>query len=298
MSVRFRIAPDERGRVDKVIGRRYPAAGRRALARMFRAGRVRIDGAVAKKGDLVSDGAEVQLDFEPGADATVVAEDNPAVTCIYEDDDLVALNKLAGMASHPLAQGELGTAANVIVARYPECAGASDDPREAGLVHRLDTFTSGVLVAARNAEAWRAARQLFSDKAVDKTYLALVAGKVNEPGSCNEHLSRTGSHVSVVVQGLAARTDWQVVENFADYTLVRCTTHHGRRHQVRVHLAHAGHPIAGDSQYGGPTLVGLKGQFLHGDSVKLPHPVSGEELLLQAPLAPEQEALLESLRSA
>ena len=127
MSLCFRIAPDEQGRVDRAVARRYPLVGRRALARMFRAGRIRVQGAVVKKGDQVSAGVEVHLDFEPGS--TVVPFENPQLVSVHEDESLIAIGKLAGMPSHPLAPHETNTVANVIVARFPECASASDDPR-------------------------------------------------------------------------------------------------------------------------------------------------------------------------
>ena len=166
---------------------------------------------------------------------------------------------------------------------------------EAGLVHRLDTFTSGVLIAARNERVWTAMRALFSAKAVEKTYIALVAGQVTS-GSCDGPLSRRGSHVCVTQTGLPARTEWQPLERLGGFTLLRCATHHGRRHQVRVHLAHVGHPIAGDAKYGGAALPDLAGQFLHASTVTFVHPIDNKQLMVRAPLTAAQEALLARLR--
>ncbi len=296
MNVRFVIAPDEQGRIDKAIARRYPGTSRRALTRMFRAGRVRVDGRKASKGDMVTEGAQVELAFEPGGPTAAVAHDAPDVTIIFEDAAVVTINKPAGMPSHPLTAGETGTAANVIAARFPECTTAADDPREAGLVHRLDTFTSGVLVAARSSNAWQAVRQQFHDRTIAKTYLALVHGNVTEPGSCNEHLSGSGRIVRIVSQGQSATTRWQVTEQLGDYSLLRCTTEHGRRHQVRVHLAHAGHPIVGDELYGGRELAGLEGHFLHAETITLASPDGGGAVTITAPMPGARAALLASLR--
>lgn len=295
MSVRFCIAPHEVGRIDRALAGRYPHVGRRTLARLFAGGLVRVDGAVARKGDRVTSGAEVTLQVSPDRADDVVADADPRVVVVYEDASLIAVAKPSGMPSHPLNPGETGTAANAIVAQFGDCADASSDRREAGLVHRLDTDTSGVLIAARTPAAWRALRDAFSGHAVDKTYLALVCGDVAD-GSCDEPLSRTGKRVHVAAGGLSAETHWQRAERYARHTLLRVRTHHGRRHQVRVHLAHVGHPICGDPLYGGCDLDGITGQFLHAASVRLRHPIDDRELVVEAPLPAARAALLERLR--
>jgi len=296
MSVYFRVAPHEVGRIDKLLANRYPDVGRRALARLFAGCHVRVDGAVAHKGDRVSAGAEVSLRVAPDQADAVIPADDPGVVTIHVEPTLIAVAKPPGMPSHPLNPGETGTAANVLVARFADCASASPDRREAGLVHRLDTDTSGVLVAARDPATWRALRDAFTDHEVEKTYLALVCGDVAGPGQCDEPLSRTGKHVRVTAAGLPAHTRWQVVERFGTRTLLRCHTRYGRRHQVRVHLAHAGHPICGDRQYGGEDLDGADGHFLHAAAIRMRHPSRPDELHLEAPLPAQRTALLERLR--
>lgn len=295
MSVRFRIASGEQGRADRALARRYPELGRRTLARLFLAGHVRVNDQVARKGTSVAPGDEVSVAIDPDQATAVVAADEPGVRTLYVDDTLVAIAKPAGMPSHPLAAGERGTAANVVIARFPECASASPDPREGGLVHRLDTFTSGVLVAARTHQAWTALRDQFDAHTIHKRYLALVSGDIDDQGECRARLSGRGKRVRVDAGGSAARTSWRLVARCGQLALVECATEYGRRHQVRVHLAHAGHPIAGDAPYGGVALPGLDGQFLHASELLLVHPTSGDTLRLVAPLPLARLELLESL---
>jgi 23S rRNA pseudouridine1911/1915/1917 synthase len=154
-SVRFQVAADEGGRLDRILTSRFPGVGRRRWAELFAAGWVRIDGVQAKKGDRVAPGAEVTVRAAPpvGGELAPVPEIDLPLDLIHQDARLVALAKPAGQPSHPLRPGETGTLANALVARFPECAAVGRDAREAGLVHRLDRGTSGAIVAARDMEA-------------------------------------------------------------------------------------------------------------------------------------------------
>ncbi len=276
----FTVEPGEVGRIDRVIQARFPGASRRQLARLFRDGHVRIDGRVAKKGATVTAGAEVVIDAEvptPESLPPTPTPDAPLVV-LHEDARIVAIDKPAGTPSHPLRAGEVGTVANALVARYPECAGVGDDPREAGLAHRLDRDTTGVIVAARDADAWRHLRDAFSFGQVRKQYLALVAARVTEPGESSDDIG-----------GQPAHTDWFVDRAVGDFTLLRVVAHTGRMHQVRVHLARAGYPIVGDTRYGGPPAD--TGCMLHASLVDLPHP-DGGRVTIEAPLPADRAARL------
>lgn len=282
-SVKIEVDASDAGRVDKAIAKRFPDAGRRALARLFADGAVKIGGKRAAKGDFVAAGDVIELRHAPATgDALRPAPDPTALAALavlLERADLVAVCKPAGMPSQPLRAGELGTAANGIAARWPECAALGDDVRDGGLVHRLDGGTSGVLVAARTELAYRALREAFGAGRIAKTYLAIVRGKPVAT-ECEAAIAQRGDHVVVdPVTGLAAHTTFAIEKASAAYALVRCTAHTGRMHQVRAHLAHVGSPIAGDTRYGGDALAGHDGFFLHAATLALP-----DGTIIEAPL--------------
>jgi 23S rRNA pseudouridine1911/1915/1917 synthase len=286
--IRWQAKPSDAGRADRAVQRRFPGATRRVLSDLFARGRVRVDGARARKGTTVHVGATIELSEKPARaepQAPVAVPELP-LALLYQDRFLLAANKAAGTPSHPLKPHETGTLANALVARFPECRSIGDDPREAGLVHRLDTDTTGVIIAARTAPAWRALRAAFSSGQVHKQYQALVEGAVTEPGSC-----------TAPIRGQSAHTSWTVERPLGRFTLLRCTATTGRMHQVRIHLAAAGTPIVGDRRYGatlappGPLL----GHFLHAAEVSLAHPVSGEPLSIRGPLPADRAALLDQL---
>ncbi|MBX3156355.1 MAG: RluA family pseudouridine synthase [Deltaproteobacteria bacterium] len=287
-------------RADLALAKRYPDAGRRRLAELFDAGRVRIvSGGVrrrAKKGDRVAPGDAIELLEEPATGDALrpVPEDAPLVVLV-ERDDLIAIDKPAGMPSQPLRAGERGTAANAIAARWPECRELHDgDPRDGGLVHRLDVGTSGVLIAARTPAAHRALREAFAAGRVDKAYLAITCGRP-AVHAVDAPLVQRGNRVRVdETDGLSAHTEFAVERTSATHALVRCVARTGRMHQVRAHLAVAGAPIAGDTLYGGaplpPGAAGDTGFYLHAARVALPPPFS---LVVEAPLPARFTAALE-----
>lgn len=247
--------------------------GRRRLARAFEDGLVRVNGRRAKKGAPLAVGDLVDVDDAVLAAAgPPVAEPDVALVVVHEDARLVAVDKPAGVPSHPL-RGERGTIAGALVARFPECATAGDDPREGGLVHRLDTGTSGVLVAARDAAAWRLVRAAFGDGRTTKTYLALVSG------------APAAQTIATPLHGQPASTTIAPVATLGAFALVRATMSTGRRHQVRLHLAGIGCPIVGDADYGGAPRAGLIGHCLHAESITLPHPDGGDVTIRCAPPA-------------
>ena len=273
------VAPGDDGRVDKALAKAFPDAGRRALAALFEEGAVRVGGKRAKKGDRVAAGDVIELTREPATgDALRPVAEARELDVLVERADLLAIAKPAGVPSQPLRAGEVGTIANAIVARWPECAAIGDDPRDGGLVHRLDIGTSGVLVAARTDAAYRTLRDAFGAGRVHKEYVALVEGR---PVSrdCDVPLAQRGNHVVVdYADGLAAYTSFSVERASATHALVRCTAQTGRMHQVRAHLAHVGSPIAGDTLYGGHELAGHAGFFLHAALLRL------DELTIEAQL--------------
>jgi len=263
-----------------------------AARRLIADGRVRVDGRQRAKGELVHTGEIVTVLRPPEEPAVMPAPADQAarLAVLYVDAALVAVDKPGGIPSHPLRAGEQGTAANLLCARYPECAAASLDPREGGLVHRLDTATSGVLVAARTRDAWQALRKSFTADQSVKRYLAEVWGQP-EDGSLTGAIGRRGRRGTTVrVDGgrnpQAAETSWKVVARAADTTLIVATLHAGRAHQVRAHLSAAGFPIVGDDRYG-PAPDGRVKEFpglrLHAAAIAFPHPISGARMSIEAP---------------
>jgi len=283
------IETADEGRADKALARHFPDAGRRQLAELFEAGEVRVRGKRAKKGDRVAAGDVIELTREPvsGDAMRPVADPSVVLDVLLETLELVAVAKPAGVPSQPLRAGELGTIANGLVARFPECAALGDDPRDGGLVHRLDIGTSGVLVAARTEAAYRALREAFGQGAVAKTYLALTDA-LPVARECEEPLAQRGDHVVVDhTEGLPAHTQFTIERAGAQHALVRCIARTGRMHQVRAHLAHVGAPITGDTLYKGLPLAGFDGFFLHAATLVLPDGTS-----IEAPLPARFSAAL------
>jgi 23S rRNA pseudouridine1911/1915/1917 synthase len=298
--IRFTVGPGEAGRLDRVLAARFPGIGRRGWAALLAAGEVAVNGARARKGDRVASGDQVTMRHAPTAAGSLAPVPQPELPLevLHSDARLLALAKPAGQPSHPLRAGETGTLANALVARFPECAHAGREPREAGLVHRLDRGTSGVLIAARDPDAYRAARRAFAAGEVAKTYLAVVAGRA-ESGAIDLPLTQRGRRSVPARPGapgaLAAHTAWRVLAATDEVSLVEVSARTGRMHQVRAHLAAAGHPLVGDPLYGGPAVAGgqaIEHPFLHARSIAMPHP-DGGRLTVAAPLpAGRAEALI------
>jgi len=284
MSEPYRITIELADRADKAVARAFPEAGRRQLSELFEDGCVKIKTRVLRKGDRVVPGEIIELSRTPvsGEALRPVADPEAAarIAILVERADVIAVDKPAGMPSQPLRAAELGTVANALAHRYPECAAIGDDPRDGGLGHRLDIGTSGVLIAARTEPAYRALRDAFGGGLVGKTYLAITE---NRPVSreCDAPLVQRGKRVVVdQTDGLAAYTAFEVLSASATHALVRCTAQTGRMHQVRAHLAHVGAPIAGDTLYGAQPSAD-DAFFLHAATIQIP---LAEPLAVEAPL--------------
>ena len=304
--MKWTVAPVEaRTRLDQFVARHARCSAAEAR-RLIADGAVRVNGRRAPKGVLLAAGATVELERPPpgAVEKRPLPEERP-LEVLHEDAALVAVCKPAGIPTHPLRAGERGTLANAIVQRWPECAAVSDDPREGGVAHRLDTDTSGVVLAARTREAWLALRQAFSTGQTEKRYWALVTGAPPDEGTVDAPLAHAGdprkvepvsSYDDRAVRARPALTHFRVLRRGDGVALVEARTSTGRMHQIRAHLAHVGHPLVGDPLYGGPPgPAGLTGHFLHARALSLPHPVTSASLTVEAPLPDERARVLAGL---
>jgi 23S rRNA pseudouridine1911/1915/1917 synthase len=294
------------GRLDRALADAL-GLGRAAVKRAFALGEVRVRGRRARASDPAAPGALVTLEVD--VPAPPAPEPDAPLAVLVESPRFVVVDKPAGVAVHPLAAGEGGTLANAVVARWPECAEAGPDPREGGAVQRLDLETSGCVLFARDAGAWNRLHDAFRARTVDKRYLALACGRVPTGGVSSVPLAQRGGRSVPVpdaaaedrarAKGLAPRpaeTHWEVARRFDRHTLLEVRIVTGVMHQIRAHLAHAGHPVAGDALYGGAAaaLPGLGRQFLHAARLAFEAPEGGR-VVAESPLPRELEVVLERL---
>jgi 23S rRNA pseudouridine1911/1915/1917 synthase len=291
------VTPEFSGkRVDHWLRSVLPQWSRAARAELIAAGGVRVEGRALRKGDVLAAGDRVEILAETVAQAA--ADPALPLRILYEDAELVAIDKPAGVPSHALRWSERGTIASALLARYPEMRGIGHAPLEAGLLHRLDTDTSGILLAARNAASFARLSALHARGAFQKQYLALVAGQPDASRFGRAYLRADQRSVRVELEPFdgAKPIDTQLVSSrvLGAWSLVCVQVALAGRHQVRAHLARLGHAIAGDAQYGGAALPGLTRHFLHASQVLVPQP----QLVLNAPLPCELEAVLSPLTAA
>lgn len=278
-------------RLDRFLAAHTGARTRRQTAAIIAAGAVRVNGRAARKGDRLQRGDVVEIDPCAHGDERPPAEPDLALRILVEDDAVIAVDKPAGLPSVALTSHDRGTVANFLVAHAPETATAGHSPLEAGLAHRLDTGTSGVLLAARSAAAWCALRAQFTQRTVRKHYLAWVDGDVATAGVRREPIAHHPRRPSAMVvcpdparaRALRARpalTRYRPLARRGHATLLAVEISTGVRHQIRVHLAHAGHPVCGDSLYGGSAAPRL---MLHAAALTLRHPIDGRPLSINSP---------------
>lgn len=296
------VAPSADGeRLDLFVAHAL-GLSRARVKRLFEEGAVRVNGRAGKKGQLIRAGQQVEVALAAAEEEgpALVPEPAAPLAVLHEDEALVFVDKPAGRPSHPLQPGETGTVANALVARYPECAAAGEDPREGGLCHRLDTETSGVLLAARSRAAWEAMRAAFSSgEGVDKRYWAVVTGPIAEDGEIDLPLRHQADRVVPAVDGQGARparSDFRVLSRAGDAALVETRIHTGVLHQVRAHLAAIGAPVLNDALYGGRAEPGLGRFFLHARALEVSHPLTGRRLRVESPLPEDLRAVLNRYR--
>jgi 23S rRNA pseudouridine1911/1915/1917 synthase len=289
-------------RLDQMLHDRLPQFSRARIQEWIKAGRVLVDGAPARSSRLVR-GAEI-VDVDPAQPTPLHAspEDIP-LSVLYEDEDLVAVDKPAGMVVHAGAGVHTGTLVNALLHRFAALSGVGG-PLRPGIVHRLDRFTSGVLLVAKNDAAHRNLAAQFSGRRVEKVYLALVHGSVaRETGRIERPIARDPLHrtrmTARLAEGRAAWSEYRVLRRFPRFTFLEVHIGTGRTHQILVHLASIGHPVAGDTLYGAPARVEgmapLGRYFLHAHRIRFRLPSTGAEIAVEAPLPTALAGWMESL---
>jgi 23S rRNA pseudouridine1911/1915/1917 synthase len=283
-------------RLDQALAHLLPAHSRSRLAQWIKAGRVSLDGRAALPRQKVREGEAIEVlpSLDPAA-AAHRAEDIP-LEIVHEDGALLVVNKPAGLVVHPGSGNWQGTLLNALLAHAPALAGI---PR-AGIVHRLDKDTSGLLVVARTLPAQTDLVRQLQARSVKREYLAVVHGRLARGGRIDAPIGRhpvKRTKMAVSARGRPAVTHYEVLERFAQATLLRCRLETGRTHQIRVHLASLGHPLVGDPAYGRRnSTIPFSRQALHAERLGLVHPQSGRPVSWQSDAPVDMQSLISSLR--
>jgi 23S rRNA pseudouridine1911/1915/1917 synthase len=282
-------------RLDKYIAEQCRIS-RSYAQKLIDEGQVAVNGHAAKAGQKLNAGDRIVASIPPPSPISLSPEDIP-LKVVYEDQDLIVVDKPAGLLVHPAAGQHTGTLVNAILARCPDLGEINGSVRP-GIVHRLDKDTSGLMMVAKNEAAHRILSRQIKQRSIKKGYLALVLGHLTpEHGAIDAPIGRhpgDRKKMAVVSGGREARTEYRVIKYFADYTLVEAMPETGRTHQIRVHFAAIGHPLFGDHVYGKRSPL-LGRQFLHAHRLGFKLPSSGEFVEFGAELPPDLAGVLKQL---
>jgi 23S rRNA pseudouridine1911/1915/1917 synthase len=278
---------DAKLRLDHFLAKQLPEYSRSRLQQLIRSGFVRLNGGTSRPRQIVRVGDKIDLTEPPPEKVDIRPEPIP-LDVLFEDDDLIVINKPAGMTVHPGAGQHEHTLVNALLSHCAGLSGIAGKERP-GIVHRLDKETSGCLVVAKNDMAHRELSRQFATRTVEKIYLALVAGKLRKPaGVIDEKIGRHPVHRKRMqvssVRGRTARTEYRVLRASDMASLIECRLHSGRTHQIRVHLHHLGHPVLGDKVYAPRFAKDLSRQMLHAWKLGFRHPRTGQWKNFDAPL--------------
>jgi 23S rRNA pseudouridine1911/1915/1917 synthase len=298
--MRFEAGMGDAGkRLDHFLQEHLTGYSRARIQAWIKEGRVRVDGSPAKSSHLVHAGERIEAEPAEAPALNAGAEDLP-IEILYEDAAVIAVNKPAGLTVHAGAGAHSGTLVNRLVYHFQSLSQVGGDLRP-GIVHRLDKPTSGVLLVARNDAAHRDLAEQFAARSVEKIYLALVQGVVHaDSGHITKPIARDPVRrtrmTARVASGRAALTEYRVLERFDGFTFLQIRLGTGRTHQIRVHLADLGHPVAGDKLYGGDRKTPAPRMFLHAARIGFTSPATGERITVEAPLPGELADWLAALR--
>ncbi|HEV7484560.1 MAG TPA: RluA family pseudouridine synthase [Thermoanaerobaculia bacterium] len=310
MNVTF-LAEDEGTRLDRALAARMPEHSRSFLARLIDEGRVMLDGRPAPRPSIrVAEGQNAAIDIPEPVPTSAESQEIP-LSILFEDSDLVVINKPAGLVVHPAAGHADRTLVNALLFHVHDLSGIGGELRP-GIVHRLDKDTSGVMVIAKNDATHRELTAAWSTDAVRKEYVAIVYGTPSQMrGTIDAPIARdprNRKRMAIVAGGRNAITDYEVIEQLRYASVIRCSLRTGRTHQIRVHLKSLGHPIIGDPVYSGPqwrgipdkklqkAIAGLGRQALHAAHLAISHPKTDKRMSFAAPLPDDMRDLILALR--
>lgn len=298
MEIRLAAGSEDAGlRLDVFLASKLPELTRSAAQRLLEDHCVLSGGKPCKKNYKLLGNETFFVTLPEPKPADAVPQDIP-LDVVYEDDWVIAVNKPKGMVVHPAAGNPDGTLVNALLAHCGDSLSGVGGTLRPGIVHRIDKDTSGLIIAAKNDAAHRGLAAQLKDHSLSRTYEAVVVGCLKEDsGTVDAPIGRSPKNrkkMAVVSDGRNARTHWEVLGRYPGYTHVRCRLETGRTHQIRVHMAYIGHPIAGDTVYGGGAR-GLSGQCLHARELRFIHPQTGERIALACPLPEEFRRFLQSI---
>jgi 23S rRNA pseudouridine1911/1915/1917 synthase len=295
----FTVPPgDARKRIDVFLAAQLPEFSRVRIQKLIHEGFVTLNGNAPRPAEPVRTGDRIRL-IEPPIQSLDIQPEEIALSVLFEDTDVIVLNKPAGISVHPGAGQHTGTLVNALLAHCKNLSGIGGKQRP-GIVHRLDKGTSGCLVVAKNDAAHLALSKQFAARTVEKTYLALVAGKLRRnAGTIEAPIARHRVHRKKMAvadkEGREARTDFRVVRSSAAASLLECRLHSGRTHQIRVHLQHLGHPILGDAVYGNKGTGKFLRPMLHAWKLAFDHPRTKARMHFEAGLPDDFKAAMREI---
>ena len=307
---RFTASAEDAGRrLDLYLASRLPDLSRTRIQELIDQGRVHISERLARRAQRVMPGDIIDIEILPRPPLRAAPEEIP-LDVLYEDEDLIVVNKPAGMVVHAGAGAARGTLVNALLHHFGKLSSLGGNLRP-GIVHRLDRGTSGAIVGARNDVAHRLLAEQFRSRAVSKTYVALLHGRMSrDAGTIERPISRDPQRRTRMTarlgHGRAAQTDWRVLLRLGNLSLIEAEPRTGRTHQIRAHFAAAGHPLVGDTLYGAPRQVRAGGAslnplgrvFLHAARLSFAHPRTGATIEVRAPLDPGLREYLKELAQA
>lgn len=288
------VTAEESGeRIDTLLSRF--SLSRNAAQRLLEQGAVACEGKSVKKNYKVCAGDRLVWEVPEAEDCTLIPQNIP-LDIVFEDADVIVINKPKGMVVHPAPGHSDGTLVNALLWHCGDSLSGIGGEKRPGIVHRLDKDTSGLIIAAKNDAAHLSLTAQLADRSLSRVYEAVVLGRLKEDrGTVDAPIGRCPSdrkRMAIVPDGRSAQTDWEVLDRYERYTHLRCILHTGRTHQIRVHMASLHHPLLGDSVYGGPIDKGMDSQCLHARSLRFVHPRTGEYIQLSSTLPPYFQTVL------